>query len=125
MTVDLHGYISQPGDGRNATVLVFGLHAEEGQPRRFPARPSQQVGTGPLKVVEQTVEGVVVRVAEHYAGTGACGLAEEGSLLLLAGLQLATLSVLAEHLVVHVQAATSLRAAVRQPEDLPSSVKTT
>lgn len=108
MTVNLHSDISKPRNGGDTAVLIFGFHAEEGQPRNLPAGPGQQVGAGSLEVVEQAVEGVVMRVAKHHTSAGAGRLAIEGPFLLLAGLQLPAWSLLAVHFIVKVKAAASL-----------------
>lgn len=108
MTIHLHCHISQPRNRGDPTVLIFGLHAEEGQPRHLPAGPSQQVRAGSLEVIKEAIEGVVMRVAEYHTSTGAGRLAVEGPLLLLTGLQLPARSLLALHLVVNVKAAASL-----------------
>lgn len=75
-------------------------------------------------MVEQAVEGVVMRVAKHHTSAGAGRLAIEGPFLLLAGLQLPAWSLLAVHFIVNVKAAASLRTLVRQPKDFATSVKT-
>lgn len=123
VTIHLHRDISKPRNRGDSTVLIFGLHAEEGQPRNLPAGPSQQVGAGSLEVIEEAVEGVVMRVAKYHTSAGPGWLAVKGPLLLLAGLQLPARSLLALHLIVNVKAAASLWTLVRQPEDFPSSVE--
>lgn len=59
-------------------------------------------------MIEEAVEGVVMRVAEDHAGASPGRLAVKSSFLLLASLQLPTWSLLALHLVVEVKAAASL-----------------
>lgn len=108
MTVHLHCDVSKPGNGGSSTVLVFGLHTKEGQSHHFPAGPSQQVGAGALEVIEEAVEGVVMRIPEYHAGAGTCGLAVKGSFHLLAGFKLATRSLLTLHHVIDVEAAAPL-----------------
>ena len=102
MAVHLHSDVPQPGYGGHAAVLVLCLHAEEGQAGHLPAWPRKQIGAGALEVVEEAVKGMVVWVTENHAGAGARGLAVEGTLLLLACLQLAAWRLLAEHLIVQV-----------------------
>ena len=102
MPVHLHCHISEPRDRGHATVFILGLHAEVRQPYHLPAWPRQQVGTGSLEVIEEAIEGVVVWVTEDHAGAGADGLAVEGPLLLLTGLQLAAGCLLTLNFVVHV-----------------------
>lgn len=125
MAVNVYSDISKPGHCGRAPILILGLHTKVGQPRGLPARPGQQVGAGPLEVVEEAVKCVVVGVSEHHAGAGACGLTVVGALQLFAGLQLSAWSLLAEDLVIHIQTAAPLGALVRQPEHLPPPVKST
>lgn len=125
MTVNFHCHVSEPGNWGHPTVLIFSLDAEEWKPCQLPARPSQQVRTRPLEMIEKAVEGVVMRVTKHHTGAGASWLAVKGPFLLLAGFQLPTWSFLAMDLVVNVQAATSLQAEVGQPEVFTPSVIST
>lgn len=108
MTVHLHCDISKPGNRGDPTVLIFGLYAEKRQPCHLPAGPRQQVGAGSLEVIEEAIEGVVMRVAKYHTSAGAGRLAVKSPFLLLAGLQLPTRSLLALHLIVNVKAAASL-----------------
>lgn len=124
MSVHLHCDISEPRDGGHPAVLVLSLHAEEGQPRQLPAGASQEVGAGSLEVIEEPIKGVVMGVSEHHTSAGSGGLAVKGSFLLLTGLQRPTWSLLALQLVFKVEAATSLGALLRQPEDFSTTVKT-
>lgn len=75
-------------------------------------------------MVEEAVEGVVMRVSKHHTGAGAGGLAVKGPFLLLAGLQLTTRRLLTLNIIVNIKAAASLGALLGQPEDFPSSVIT-
>lgn len=108
VAVHLHCDVSEPRHRRHAAVLIFGLHAKEGQPRNLPAGPSQQVGAGSLEVIEEAVEGVVMWVPEYHTGAGASGLAVESPVLLLAGFQLPAWSLLALDLIVNVETAAPL-----------------
>ncbi len=108
MTIHFHCDVSKPGNRGDTTVFIFGLHAKERQPGNLPTGPSQQVGAGSLEVVEEAVEGVVMRVTKDNTSAGAGWLAVKGSFLLLAGLQLPTRSLLTLHVIVNVKAAASL-----------------
>lgn len=108
MTIHLHCDISKPRNRGDPTVLIFGLNAEEGQPHHLPAGPSQQIGAGSLEVIEEAIEGVVMRVPKYHTSAAAGRLTVKGPFLLLAGLQLPARSLLALHLVVNVKAAASL-----------------
>lgn len=108
VTIHLHCDVSKPGNRGSSTVLVFGLHTEEGQPCYLPAGPSQQVGAGPLEVIEEAIEGVIVGVSEYHTSAGASGLAVKGSFQLLTGFKLPTRSLLTLHLIIDVEAATPL-----------------
>lgn len=59
-------------------------------------------------MIEEAIEGVVMRVAKDHTSAGAGWLAVEGAFLLLTGLQLPTWNLLALHLIVNVKAATTL-----------------
>lgn len=63
-------------------------------------------------MVEEAIEGVVMRVPEHHASAGASGLAVKSPFLLFASFQLATRCLLTLHLVVNIETAASLGAEV-------------
>lgn len=123
VAIHLHRDVSEPRHRSHAAVLIFGLHAKEGQPRNLPAGPGQQVGAGSLEVIEKAIEGVVMWVPEYHTGAGTSGLAVKSPFLLLAGFQLPARSLLALHPIVNVETAASLWTAVWQPEDFSTSIK--
>jgi len=109
--VDLHKNVPQPGDGGAASVLILGLHVEVGQLGAWPALPGEEVGAGTLEVKEEAIEGVVVWISEHHAGAALHRHALEELDLRLACFERAASHLLAEDLIVEVQAA-ALGAAV-------------
>jgi len=123
--VDLHKNIPQPGDGGAASVLVLGLHVEVGQMGTWPALSGEEVGAGTLEVKEEAVEGVVMWISEHHAGAALHRDALEELGLRLARFKGAASHLLAEDLVVEVQAAALSGAVGVVPEDLPSTEKLT
>uniref|UniRef100_A0A8C0ZAW4 Uncharacterized protein n=1 Tax=Cyanistes caeruleus TaxID=156563 RepID=A0A8C0ZAW4_CYACU len=121
--VDLHKNIPQPGDGGAASVLILGLHVEVGQLGAWPALPGEEVGAGTLEVKEEAVEGVVMWISEHHAGAALHRHALEEFGLRLTRLEGATSHVLAEDLIVEVQAAALGGAVGVVPKDLPLTEK--
>uniref|UniRef100_A0A8C0F109 Uncharacterized protein n=1 Tax=Bubo bubo TaxID=30461 RepID=A0A8C0F109_BUBBB len=111
------------GDGGAASVLVLGLHVEVGQLGAWPALPGEEVGAGTLEVKEEAVEGVVMWISEHHAGAALHRHALEELGLQLACFKGATSHLLAEDLVVEVQAAALGGAVGVVPEDLPLTEK--
>uniref|UniRef100_A0A8C4KHU8 Uncharacterized protein n=1 Tax=Dromaius novaehollandiae TaxID=8790 RepID=A0A8C4KHU8_DRONO len=122
---DFPDYLLQlsPGDGGAASVLVLGLHVEVGQLGPWPALPGEEVGAGTLEVKEEAVERVVVGISKHHAGAALHGHALEELDLRLTRFKGATSHLLAEDLVVEVQAAALGGAVCVVPEDLSLTKK--
>lgn len=104
--VNLNRDVLQPGNCRSASVFILGFHAKERQVGSRPALPSQEVGARPLEVEEEAIKSVVVRVSKHHTSAALHRHTHVELLPGLADFVGAAGHLLAEDLVVEVQAAT-------------------